>query len=774
MRTLRSVLFWPGAALSLLGGCKGDSTSPPDSAVKLAVAELSAQASVSELMRAAVEMQHSGEPLAEAMGRSLDGYDRNALRPDQYKDPVSGVRTDVVGYSSAVESYEYSKYILNTVSFESGAGLSLMYGPLVNPSGQSGSAALTLLRNRVQALAFASRAGVDAKGPWVQVPPPMDNPMNTLGFPGLWPEFAELRSFDPAIAPSGNVMRGCTFEGGYGSSAGMAVTVGDYECGYNNLHINRDTAAKVLELDALGYSAWKQGLWVINYFQLVHDVNGKPFTHVADTDLGQVGQVGNSVQADNGSGGKGAAGTYIGSSDLEGFQGLLLTEAIDNKAAFLLERATTSDGSTLGGFGGVAAALNYNYTTPLRYFPHAIAVTEQPGTGGAEPQPTSFALQSGESRLADLSALLGAYAEAFALTDRRNADIGGSSTVRPIFDGDPFALDNGQIDAVGELTLHDRSLAVLKVALVNLDRLHSDPTSGILCDSARLEAGAVVRTRHATTVEIVQAIVGLRNAYRALTAQLSLYGNATPDTAIGTTALDGSSVSGIPNGATVAARLQQIIKAQADFLSSKLVDADGLARNGLDLVTGSPDAGATTLEAQAAAVRGLLEAYLATSQTTYRDRAQAAYDVLEQRFHSAALRTYRTTLGDDSRFAWTPLRFGAVQAALREMYVLVGSRPGNEPLRTQLEARIGRLNKLVLNGWDDRNSDGLVDYPGECVTVTATLPRGGLMLAERALTAELGSEMGAPTADRDKDCVPEIDDAKLSALLASSYVLERR
>jgi hypothetical protein len=45
------------------------------------------------------------------------------------------------------------------------------------------------------------------------------------------------------------------------------------------------------------------------------------------------------------------------------------------------------------------------------------------------------------------------------------------------------------------------------------------------------------------------------------------------------------------------------------------------------------------------------------------------------------------------------------------------------------------------------------------------------MLAERALTGETGSLMGALTSDRDHDCVPEVDDAKLMALLASELVL---
>ena len=55
-----------------------------------------------------------------------------------------------------------------------------------------------------------------------------------------------------------------------------------------------------------------------------------------------------------------------------------------------------------------------------------------------------------------------------------------------------------------------------------------------------------------------------------------------------------------------------------------------------------------------------------------------------------------------------------------------------------LEERLGRLNKLVLNGWDDRNDDRMVEWPSECVNVVDRLPRGGLQMAERTLTGEIG------------------------------------
>jgi hypothetical protein len=87
------------------------------------------------------------------------------------------------------------------------------------------------------------------------------------------------------------------------------------------------------------------------------------------------------------------------------------------------------------------------------------------------------------------------------------------------------------------------------------------------------------------------------------------------------------------------------------------------------------------------------------------------------------------------------------------------------------------LNKLVLNGWDDRDGDRQVSWPTECVNVDASgLPRGGLQMAERALTGELGiyqeqvvpGKMPTYTSDRESDCVPEIDDAQLPAALADS------
>ena len=100
---------------------------------------------------------------------------------------------------------------------------------------------------------------------------------------------------------------------------------------------------------------------------------------------------------------------------------------------------------------------------------------------------------------------------------------------------------------------------------------------------------------------------------------------------------------------------------------------------------------------------------------------------------------------------FTPRRFGILQGALRDTYELVAALPGNEALGALIEDRVGRLNKLVLNGWDDRDQDQLISWPSECAQLGTgpdgkPMGRGGLQMAERTLTGESGS-LDASTPD---------------------------
>jgi hypothetical protein len=99
-----------------------------------------------------------------------------------------------------------------------------------------------------------------------------------------------------------------------------------------------------------------------------------------------------------------------------------------------------------------------------------------------------------------------------------------------------------------------------------------------------------------------------------------------------------------------------------------------------------------------------------------------------------------------------------------------------------IEDRVARLDKLVLNGWDDRDQDEVIEWPSECAHLGKDahgqpLGLGGLQMAERVLSGESGSLSDKTTAnlldrvvttDREHDCVPEISAAGLPSALANS------
>ncbi len=742
-----------------------------------------------EHMLAAGEMQISGEPLAEAMGRDLGNYSRDHLPTDVYFDTAAtsgGPWIDLPGFSTGVESYEYSKQPMNNLELESGAGTSLLFGPLVNPTAVPG-AAVALMVPIVQHFAAASNAMGRFVFPAGTFPTNNAsgtiNPTgagtgaeNPLGWPGMWPTNHVFKSFDPTIAPSSDIALACAITSDDDPGASGALGCADYECDASTLHLtNRASQIEsVITPGADGFSGWKYGLWVLNYLQVMHDSTEAAVATVAAADLANVGSVGNQIIGADDSNLPTAAGTFLGSSDIEGFQAQMFIESIDNRAEDWLMHLSTADGTTLSGFATLTTALDYSYTSPLRWFPGEVAVTETANASGF-PAP-SYSLMSASSNLLDDIGLVLAYAEFYSLTDHRNGDVGGAQPALAYFDGDPFPQDNQQAD--GEATLHDRALAVMRVQLIDLDRLHSDPATGVLVDDVTFTGATPVRGTTTTTTNVAYTLLGLRTALRSLSSQLELYSNNTPDTATGTTPLDLLPISyPSDNTATFSGRVHAMITSEASLLFDHLTDATGHAYDGWDLSTNAPIDTMDVLDSYTAAVRGLFAAYLATGDVRYHDRAIAVFDHMESVFYDSTAEIYSVTVAPADTVEFTPLRFALLQSTLRDMYELVASRPGGEGREPVLEQKIARLDKLVLNGWDDRDHNRLVDWPAECVDVDTTgLPRGGLQMAERTLTGEIGSLQEAlmpgqartATADREHDCVPEIDDAHLPSALADS------
>ena len=725
----------------------------------------SSRVDVQSLMFAAGEMQTSGEPFAQHFaGRNLAFYDRLYLPPDQYL-VASGEDqkplTDLFGFSTAVESYEYSKYHMNIVLEQSGAGISLAAGPLV----AARSEATPLLRLREREYELMTSAGTDVAG-YAILPAPANNPKNLLGFGGLFPVFAPFKSFAPDMQPNTTVVHSCASGGGYSGIPNGSLTP-EYECEYNSLRLT-DVGAQteqVLVPGVLGLTTWKAALWAIDFTSRIHDALGNPVASVADADLAKVGGLNNTVIGTSPP--AAAIGTYIGSNPLEGMWGLTMLTSLDNLAEWLLTSLTTSDGATLGGFATRQGAIAYDYDSPLRWFPAAMSVA----VDRTQPFPpvTALAIVDPKSRSEDLAALILGESLFFGMTDPRNAGLGQTVGEKCTWDGSPFPADDGLAGV--EATAHDRALAVLRVAFVDLDRMHGDPTLGVLHDSATVSGGVAARSGTVSTTSLAHALIGLRQLVLSLNGAITQYGSADPDPAtdakgiLNAFAIHPSGSGGAPP--LFSARVRSVFVKNATFVRDVLTRADGSVANGATIAAGvaTVASDATTLEAQTAAIRALTEGFLLTGDESFRERARLVVRRLALKFYSAPARMFRGLDGGKDEVKMNAERFAWLQSALREAHKVLHV-PGDPTLgRDVLEERIARVNKLLLNGWDDLNGNQIVDKgAGECLA-------GRLQMAEQALTGELGrDELSRPTEDRDGDCVLEMAHAKAASALAGEVL----
>ncbi|HEY3822128.1 MAG TPA: hypothetical protein VGL81_33415 [Polyangiaceae bacterium] len=725
---------------------------------------------VQQLLFAAGEMQISGEPFASGFaGRNLGDYDRNYIPPNQYilnngaDDPIPV--TDLFGFGTAVESYEYSKYYMNMEIQESTAGVSLANGPIV--ATLPGATSLDRLVARMQDL--LSNAGTDIGG-YATLPAPTGNNQNYLGFPGQWPSYLPFSDWDPTMAPTLAVVQSCTYQGGYGG-LGFGTSIDPlYECAYNSTHLpNRDQQVnKVLVPAVLGLATWKEAIWAIDFAGRVHDTCNNQVNVVAPGDLTTVGQHGNSVTAeDNGA----CVGTYIGSSSLEGMWGLTMMGTMDNEAEWLIESATTGDGQTLTGLPSRMAALSYDYTSPLAWFPAAMSVTEDESVV-PYPAVASVSITDPTSRSIDLAALLLGHSMYFGTADPRNVGVGQRVGFQCVFDGDPFPADDGVAD--GEATVHDRALAVIRLAFVDLDRIHADPTLGVITDTATIGGGGqITRSGTVTTTTLAHVVIALRQAVLSLNGSITQYGAPDPSPAadllgiLNPLPFHPPASANLDGGAPLfSQRVRQVFLTNAAFVRDVLTKPDGTVVNSATIAGGvaTPSTDPTSIETQTAAARALTEAFLMTGDTTYSARAQAVIKQLATSFYSAPARMYRQQANGPDQIHMTPERFAWLESALRETYKTLYV-PGDPVLdRTVLEDRIERVIKLYANGWDDLNGDQVIDAPQECLG-------GRLQMAEQALTGELGRDgLGRPTADRDGDCVIELAHAAKASVQASDVL----
>ncbi len=260
-----------------------------------------------------------------------------------------------------------------------------------------------------------------------------------------------------------------------------------------------------------------------------------------------------------------------------------MIDELDNAAQQWLTQLTTTDGATLSGFGSILRGAPVQLRRRRCAGSRARSRSPRRPTRAATRSPPAYAISDSGSHLFDLLGLLGAYATIYALTDHANTGVGGSQPALAYFDGDPFPADNQVAD--GEATLHDRALGVLRVLLVNIDRLHRDPTSGLLVDDVTFSgatptrgARPSARPRSPTPSSRCAPCGGRSPRSSSSTATPRRTRRAGRDSRRCSTT-PACPLTGAPGGAgtPVSDRLDALIDAEAQLLLNSLTTADGHA-----------------------------------------------------------------------------------------------------------------------------------------------------------------------------------------------------
>ena len=529
-------------------------------------------------MLLANEINESGEPFAEALGYNLDDLDPN----------VAG-QPDDTAYVLGIENYEYSRYQLGTIVRNSGLGLHMLWAPLVRkaaaaePDSYDGSVTGTpngfkeddKLMETI--LAFARFTG--------ETPPA-----------NAWPQFAEFVSGDPRLPQA------------------VDPEVFDWQ-DVATMGWDRSKMEKMLVPSALGQTLMKQYLWASDMLSAFHDAN--------DEGIEADGVV--SPDVADGTGFDPENGVFFGGDARDGFIGLVLTAESINKIAFLTN-TLAYDGTELGAID----LATYDPAEGIRYFPHAVAVTESPVAEDLPPQASELVVEDSSSRLFDQASLLWGTVSFTNMMNPSDTSDPAHLAYKAVFDGGPFPASMSETGTPGP---YDLMKGTSKALFMNIKAMHYDADAKVYVDEAIMEDGAVVRGDTVSAVESAYLLVALEGMVEQFA------------------------------GTPLEEMARQAVTEQAAFLVANL--SDGSGRYAEAATAGGERSGNEAVEAQSAAVRALYVAARITGDTAIADAADEAYTALISGYWVSSDDLFRTVPESDTA-TYTPRNFAIIAGALRE------------------------------------------------------------------------------------------------------------
>ena len=142
-----------------------------------------------------------------------------------------------------------------------------------------------------------------------------------------------------------------------------------------------------------------------------------------------------------------------------------------------------------------------------------------------------------------------------------------------------------------------------------------------------------------------------------------------------------------------------MIKAQADFIVKHLINDKGLVVDGANIGKDVKADNSTSLENQFAAIRGLVAAFLATKDDSYKAAARSVYLAVEKHMFDKNLNTWASIPGKAT--VHTPYTEAAISGGLRETILHLQNEEGEHTPAFELAtltARYVSWFSTVING----------------------------------------------------------------------------
>lgn len=387
-------------------------------------------------MLLANELFESGEPFAEALGYNLDDLD-----------PMQPNLPDSIIYTTGIENYEYSRYLLGTVISRSGIGLHIMWSPMIRqmaamePEGFDGSftgGMINGFNEDDEMMMMVGHFGMLA---------------NQMAPANPWPQFAEFE---------------------FGNMQLPQTVAPDFQMDFSSLRWDRTKMDKTLNLGAMGQTMLKQYLWAKDMLGAFHDSD----------DNGIEANGTNSPDSLNSPHFDPFNNIFYGGNNLDGFIGQILTAESVNKTLFLVNNLAF-DGTSLG----MVDPMTYDPVNGIQYFPHRIAVTETMVNDMLPPQPDQLTVTDASSNIFDQLSFLWA-----TLSFKNMMDLSLNDeehyAYHEVFDGDPFPAPMSVTGMPGPF---DLMMGASKVLFLNIMAMHYNVSEGTFIDVSGLNtAGQVV------------------------------------------------------------------------------------------------------------------------------------------------------------------------------------------------------------------------------------------------------------------------------------------